>query len=78
VYSWVRPLECTFKPIQSGYIGDFDGGQFLAEPRVLNQMRELELRGDGTRNAPFAANFFIATEKVACGTNDTRINDLVS
>jgi hypothetical protein len=41
-------------------------------------MRDPEMRADETGNGPFAANFFIAAEKVACGTNNLQINDLVS
>jgi hypothetical protein len=32
----------------------------------------------GPVTAPFAANFFIAAERDACGTNDIKISDLVS
>jgi|HubBroStandDraft_5_1064220.scaffolds.fasta_scaffold2172334_1 hypothetical protein len=41
-------------------------------------MQDAEFRGDRTGNAPFAANFFIAPEKTVCGSNDIKVNDLVS
>jgi hypothetical protein len=41
-------------------------------------MQDPEFGGDRTGNTPFAANFFIAPEKTVCGSNDIKVNDLVS
>jgi len=41
-------------------------------------MQNAEFSSDRTGNTPFAANFFIAPEKTACGSKDIKVNDLVS
>lgn len=58
---------------------DVEGANFVkARPQDRHQMLDPAMRSDGTGNAPFAANFFIAAKKITCGTKDTNITCLVS
>jgi hypothetical protein len=81
---WIRRrfkgFNCTLKPIWRAWMAT--GGAVSLSPRPgprpWGRGQGKESRADGSGNAPFAANFFIARPEDRFETADVNINDLVS